>query len=468
MERHLLRMSLMRPAPALLVLALSTLVPPEGAAAEARSPAERADAVLGPLAESHVFAGAVVLLRGGNEVYARGFGLANREAALPFSPDTPSDGGSMAKTFTATGLQWLAQEGRLALGMPVARLLPAYPHPKTTIRHLLSHSNGLPADYGFFDPHFGPNEVRTTDAMLAVAARVAPEPAFPPGSRFEYSNLGYDAAARVIEAVTGQDYATFVRERFFLPLGMSASFARPARLADWSGVRTRGYRFRADRWQDHDAFDNEAFLGASNLYFSARDLARWGQAMAAGQAVPARVAAAAAEPVLIAGKPSPINGLSWYVSADGERAHYTGTVQGFHAFLHWDRRRREVAAFVSNSALPTWTAISLQRALVAALRGDPESPPPPPDFDRVEGDDEGSLAGVYVVPGAGEVRLWPEAGRLRLRVGGGLDFEVFRTGRNTRYVPGTDWSLAFSGGASGRRLHVRSMDVDGVAPRSSP
>lgn len=73
--------------------------------------------------------------------------------------------------------------------------------------------------------------------MVGVLAQHAPTPSFPPGSRFDYTNFGFDLAALVIERVTGQDYATFLRERFFSRLDMNASFARPARLADWKGVR---------------------------------------------------------------------------------------------------------------------------------------------------------------------------------------------------------------------------------------
>lgn len=111
------------------------------------------------------------------ELYQRG------AAALAFTPDTPADGGSLAKTFTAAAVWWLAHEGRIDPDAPVIRYLPEFPHPRTSVRHLLSHSNGLPPYYEFFDPHFAPDEVRTTQKMLEVVAREVPVPAFEPGSR---------------------------------------------------------------------------------------------------------------------------------------------------------------------------------------------------------------------------------------------------------------------------------------------
>lgn len=81
--------------------------------------ADRVDAAIAPLVARHEFSGAVVLARGGRVVYQRGFGLANHAAALAFTPDTPADGGSLAKTFTAAGVWWLAHEGRIDADAPV-------------------------------------------------------------------------------------------------------------------------------------------------------------------------------------------------------------------------------------------------------------------------------------------------------------------------------------------------------------
>lgn len=249
----------------------------------------RVEAITAPLVDAHLPSGAIVFSRDGATVFARGYGLANHAAGLAFTPDTPADGGSLAKTFTAAALQALAHEGRVDLDAPVTRFVPTYPHAATTVRHLVVHSDGLPPYHEFFDPYFGPTDIRTTEALLDVVRAQRPQPSFPPGTRFEYSNLGWDVAALIIERLTGQSYEAVLRERFLAPFAMKRTFARPARLADWSGTRTLGYRWVDSAWQVVDVFDNEAFLGASNLYFSAHDLARWANAWALGEALPAAV-----------------------------------------------------------------------------------------------------------------------------------------------------------------------------------
>jgi len=149
----------------------------------------RVDALMAPLVAANEISGAVLLTRRGSVVYQRGFGMANHAADVSFTPDAPADGASLAKTFTAAGLWWLVQEGRIEIDAPVTRHLPEFPHAQTTVRHLIVHSNGLPPYYEFFEPYFAKDEVRTTQALLRVVARQAPAPSFLPGSRFEYSNL---------------------------------------------------------------------------------------------------------------------------------------------------------------------------------------------------------------------------------------------------------------------------------------
>ncbi len=429
------------------------------------SPAD-VDALLAPLVAANEFQGAVVLTRGGTVVAARGFGLANREAGLPFTPDTPSDGGSIAKTFTAASVQWLAHEGRLDLDAPVKRYLPEFPHPETTVLHLLSHGNGLPPYYEFFDPFFAGDEVRTTEAMLRVVAREVPAPSFRPGSRFEYSNFGYDVAALVLEHVSGRSYEEFLRERFFDRLGMTSSFARPARLSDWRGTRTIGSRWDGGAWRVVDVFDGEGFLGASNLYVSAADLSRWARAHADRTVLPAEALAAGERRPPIDGRPSPINGLSWYCDDSGNRCYFTGSINAFHSFVFWDRDRNETAVFVSSASLPAWKTITLERNLVDLLAGRLPGAEEARAFGRFTRQTRSSTSGTYAAEGLGTLVWTSDAGGSRLRVGAGLEFDAFQVDPEVFYAPGPDAWIAFGGGTPPSEIHIRSVFFDTVGRRA--
>lgn len=428
--------------------------------------ATRVDAVMEPLVAAHQFSGAVVLTREGEVIYQRGFGMANHAENVPFTPDTPADGGSLAKTLTAAGIWLLAYEGRIDVDAPVTQYLREYPYAGTTVRHLISHSNGLPPYYEFWDPYFAPDEVRTTARMLDVVARNLPAPSFPPGSRFEYSNFGFDVAALLIERVTGQSIARFFEARFFSRLGMEASFTRPGRFADWPGVRTMGYRWRDGDWQVVDVFDNEAFIGGSNVYFSAADLSRWASAHASGPAIAPGAMAAGQRRSLIGGTPSPITGLSWYCDDAGARCYYTGSINAFHGFAYWDLDRDESVAFISNASTPPWEIITLQRNLAAALAGQPVQAEDPVTFLRVDDSNRQSLAGTWTAEGLGGLTVSATESGLRLRVGSGLEFDAFQVSPEIFYVPGADYWIGFSGTDGAQAMHLRSMFMDTVARRA--
>jgi len=333
------------------------------------------------LVDARLFSGAVVLLRDGRTLVARGWGLAHHAAGAAFTPATPCDVASLAKNFTAAGIWMLVHEGRLSLQQEVHALVPAYPHRGVTVFHLLAHAGGLAPDYGHFDRHFQPGQIRTTQALLALAGRDWPEPRFVPGSAFLYSDLGYDALGLVIEHAGGQPYADFVRERFFRPHGLVHAFARPPRLADWPPPRTRGYRFADGRWQDDDAYDGEAFLGGGNLVLSALDVARWGDAWARGRVLPPEAEHTGAERPMLGGQRSAMDLVGWFAPPEGRpaepaarRGHNTGNYNGFRASLHWHRARGEVVAIVSNGGLPQAEGDALLWGLVDLLAGRPVPP----------------------------------------------------------------------------------------------
>lgn len=205
------------------------------------APRPALDPLLQELVEKHRFMGAVVISVRGAVVHESAHGYADLEAARPFTVNTPSDTGSIAKTFTAAAIQALALEGRVALDSTVQSHLPAFPHRATRVSHLLSHTARLPS--------YESIEKRAAGRMLDNKALLAllrdhDAPAMAPGIRFEYDNVAYDMAALVIEAASGLRYEQFLVERFLRPLDLRDSFVRPARFADWPGPRTRG----AGRW----------------------------------------------------------------------------------------------------------------------------------------------------------------------------------------------------------------------------
>jgi len=448
-----------RSHPLRLVLAtgLAALVPLSSLAAQSsgsrRTVArlrQQVDSLLEPLHARGYFNGAVVLGRGDDEVYARGFGPANRGAGVRFTPDTPADGGSIAKTLTAAAIFMLEDAGRLRLDDPVRRYVPEYPHAETRVRDLITHSAGLPeTEYDYFEGLIPADTVKTTLRFLDVLRTRSVPPEFPRGTRFRYSSLAFDVAALVIERASGQKWDAFLGTRVFEPLGMRTTFLRPARFADWRGVRTLSYRREGDTLALFDVFDNEGFYGGSNLYFSARDLHRWSRSFYTRSVLtPAAIARGDTGAILadsitgIAGR-SAINLLGWYYSARERRYHYPGALQGFWGSVYRDEAQRYSIIYLSNNSMPQWLRPLLTRALIDLMDGRQPALIVVPDYVDVRGAALADIAGRYVVDAVGRVTLTARGDRLFVRVGEGLEYPTFPLGDGTRYVPGLDVWLGF-------------------------
>ncbi len=183
---------------------------------------------------------------------------------------------SMTKSFTATAVLLLRDEGRLGLDDPVGAHVPALAgwtppttdSPAITIRHLLTMSAGLATD----DPWGDRQQGLVLDEFERFLSE-GPPFAWPPGTTFEYSNLGYGILGRVVTAAGGQEYGDLVRDRILGPLGITstayhAADVPEARLAH-GYVRRDGALIR----EGSDPYGALASMGG--VFSSIRDLARW-------------------------------------------------------------------------------------------------------------------------------------------------------------------------------------------------
>ena len=411
--------------------------------------ATRIDALIGDLHRRGLFDGAVVVGDERSILYDKGFGYANRERGLAFTPDTLADGASLAKTFTATLLLALQSDGRLKLDDPVQRYVPELPYAEVTLRHLLSHSSGLPvaADYDYFDRFLAKDEVRTTERLVAVLRDQRSPLRFTPGTAFEYSSFGYDVAALAAGRAAKSSYAALLRERVFGPLGIASAFVRPGRFADFPGVRTLGYRRVNGTLELNDVFDGEGFHGGSNIYISARDLHRWNISFWTSPVVNPSALAAALEFARVGGAESGLTLGNWYRGADGSTFWYSGHLQGFHSEVFRDVRARRSIVYVSNNTIEAWLQKALVRAIDVILDGvDPQAMNPPP-IDTVSKHDLASLAGTWTLEGV-PMTIERTADHLKM-LHNGVGYLMVHVEPRMFYVPGLDCMVGFAKNPSG-------------------
>jgi CubicO group peptidase (beta-lactamase class C family) len=167
---------------------------------------------------------AIGVSREGKPVVRRAYGMADLEHDIPNRPDTIFEAGSVSKQFTAAAILLLAQDGKLSLDDPARKYVPELPDYGTplTIRHMLQHTSGL-RDWGEIASIAGwprGSRAHTHDHALDIISRQQALN-FTPGTRYSYSNSGYNLAAIIVSRVSGMSFAAFSRQRIFEPLGMS-------------------------------------------------------------------------------------------------------------------------------------------------------------------------------------------------------------------------------------------------------
>jgi CubicO group peptidase (beta-lactamase class C family) len=177
------------------------------------------------LAENHIPGASVAVVKDGRLFFAKGYGYANLEQQTPFVADqTLVRVGSVAKLFTWTAVMQLVEQGKLDLNADVNTYLadvtiPAtYPAP-ITLAHLLTHTAG-------FEDRRLEITVSSADRLVPLGTYLAeamPARIFPPGSVTAYSNYGATLAGYVVERVSGEPFAQYVRQHIFAPLDMRHS-----------------------------------------------------------------------------------------------------------------------------------------------------------------------------------------------------------------------------------------------------
>jgi CubicO group peptidase (beta-lactamase class C family) len=338
-------MLILRP-PGLLAFALllaagcqaSSPVAPSPVAASERLPTfEEVDRLLEGFRERRAFPGGVLAV--GNRaglLDLHPFGRLTYEAdAPPVTAGTLYDLASLTKVVATTTMAMiLFDEGRLDLDQPVRELLPGFQGPgkeAVTVRHLLTHSSGLPAVAPLY------KEVQGRAAYLERIQ--AMDLVYPPGSRSEYSDLGIILLGAILEGAAGQPLEAFVRARVFGPLGMRDTLFRPP-----AGLRPRIAPTEFDPWRgrliqgevhDENAFAMGGVAPHAGLFSTAGDLARFARMLLNGGSLDGRRTLSRQTVELFtrrAGIPGSDRALGWDTkSAEGSSA---GTLLSSRSFGH--------------------------------------------------------------------------------------------------------------------------------------
>ena len=218
-------------------------------------------------------------------------GWRDPENRLPMREDTIFEMASITKQFTAAAVMLLVRQGKLRLDDELTKVFPEFPFQGVTIRHLLTHTGGIP-DYNVeelvTEVREEENRIPSNGSVIRHLCRRGDAPLCAPGEKFCYSDIGYTLLAETVEKLSGVTFETFLKENIFEPAGMKDSgiyhtrrdgipsdrFARNMVLEDGSYVpsdlskRTAAYVVGSD-----------GLNGCDYLYTTIFDMLAWDRAL---------------------------------------------------------------------------------------------------------------------------------------------------------------------------------------------
>ncbi len=192
------------------------------------------DNYLTKLAKEQNFSGGLLIIKDGKQLMSKGYGWADKDRKIPFSPTTLASMGSITKAFTATAIMKLVEQNKLSVDDKLSKFFPTVPADKAniTIHQMLTHSSGF---HEFLKNDGGDYEKVETEAFLK---RAFLEPlAFKPGEKAVYTNVGMSVLAIIVELISGQDYEQYLKTALFDPLQIKRiSYAFPQKSTDTIAV----------------------------------------------------------------------------------------------------------------------------------------------------------------------------------------------------------------------------------------
>ncbi|PWU04730.1 MAG: serine hydrolase [Bacteroidetes bacterium] len=222
------------------------------------------------------FSGSVLVVQKNKILLNKGYGFADIEWSIPNSPSSKFRIGSLTKQFTAACILQLIEQGKLSLTDKLSKFYPDFPKgDSVTIYMLLNHTSGIASytdqsDFGAVARLSWPR-----DSMISYFKNRPYN--FSPGTGWKYNNSGYFLLGCIIEKVSGETYAAYVRKHIFEPLGMlnTGTDSNNAILAN----KAQGYEKAGPKFVSADWIAMEWPFSAGVIYSTTEDLYKWDRAL---------------------------------------------------------------------------------------------------------------------------------------------------------------------------------------------
>jgi CubicO group peptidase (beta-lactamase class C family) len=401
----------------------------------------RMDQIVRAAVDAEAFTGSVLVARDGEILLDRGYGFANREWSTPNDGDTKFRLGSLSKQFTAVAIMILNERGRVDLDAPVKTFLSDAPAAwdGVTVRHLLTHTSGVPSLTSFDDFQSLKTLPATLDSLIGRFRDRALD--FQPGEGWSYSNSGYILLTAIVEKASGKPYAEFIAETLFQPLGMSDSgYDSHAAILP---RRASGYTPTARGLVNADYVDMTIPQGAGALYSTTRDLLKWEQGLFGGRLLKPESLALLTTPV----RNNYAYGLVVTEAGGNRTVGHSGGIEGFNTHLAYDPDRRLTVVVLGNLNGPGPDQVA--GSLLALARGETVTLPNERQAVVVAPEVLRAYEGVYELAPTFAITVSLVGGKLMAQATGQQAFQLHPESDSRFFLREVEAQVSFTRDASG-------------------
>lgn len=293
--------------------------------------------------ESNGYSGVVLVAENGEILLQKAVGFRSFENQVPLKETDIFEMASLSKQFTAMVVMMCQEKGLLNWDDPVEKFLNI-PYKGITVRHLLTHTSGLPDYQSIMDAHWDKNKVAGNEDIIDYLNRYAPPKNFDPGEKYEYSNTGYVLLASIAEKVNGKDFIELSKKWIFEPLGMKDTNIRSldekaavenfaaGHLKDSLGNYVNANKFH---FSDYTVWLGNR-KGPGRVSSTAVDLLKWDQALYFGNLIKDKTLDEAFSPMILNDGSKSFYGFGWEIKPDspyGKMVMHTGDNPGYQTII---------------------------------------------------------------------------------------------------------------------------------------
>ena len=403
------------------------------------------------------FMGSILVARNGRILIAKGYGKSNLKHQIPNTAETEFRIASLTKSFTAASILMLQARGKLNVRDPVCKYIPTCPKAwkAITIYDLLTHTSGIP------DFRWGPSYAKfsknpTTPERLLT--RIEKEPlAFKPGTKFRYSNPGYDVLGYVIQRESGETYKKFLQQHIFTPLGMKKSGYASSHPSGKD--HAEGYVYSNGSYKPAKFINMTVPYSAGALYSSVGDLYTWDRALETGKLLPVPLLKEMFSPQVLMGGPDKMHyGFGWMITTEygHKKIEHGGGINGFtsaNSFFPGQHAYVIVLSNVSSNAVG-----GVANALTAYLFGKKYEVPPAHHPIHLSAKDLRKFVGKYETSSGSPITFTLNGDQLMTQAGGRAPTPMVPNSKTEFFLPHVsdvwiDFVINSQGNVTGLEAH---------------